>query len=323
MRENNSKLEDLTVYSRVINDKTIDSREIIVWFRDKESFDTKKYFWCNVHMAAKLGISREDSGLVLSKDYYDTFVLDEEGNEMIDKLHEASLLIKNDSTLSKTNYVVKLQNSITEEIYYIDFILEVFERYPDGSIKSWGGNGIDISSEYKKNKAIKYLASNDDVTGISNRRFMFENINKLWKQSIRAEKSVSFIMIDIDNFKEYNDFYGHVKGDHVLKQIGSVLKESAKRPLDIVGRYGGEEFLVVLPDTELNGAKKVAEVIRKKVIGLRIKHQKNPIEKYITVCLGVHSVIPDKDTRVEQAVSKADKAMYKAKQLGKNRVEIA
>ena len=110
---------EFSAYLSELNQRTINAREIIVWFRDEESFDTSKYFWCNKHMASKLGIERNEEGLVATKDYYDTFVLDEEGSRMISELKEASLLVREDKSVTQSQYVVKLQNGITKEIYYM------------------------------------------------------------------------------------------------------------------------------------------------------------------------------------------------------------
>ena len=310
-----------TSYISELNERTINSREIIVWFRNEEMFDTSKYFWCNNYMAGKLGIQRNDKGLIRTQDYYNTFVLDDEGNEMIETLKKASLQLKNNNE-TKTQYIVKLQNQETKEVFYIDFILEVFDRFPDGKIKIWGGNGIDISETFKRRKKIEYLASHDPVTNMLNRRYLYKNTNKLWSHCKRDRKFISFIMIDIDDFKMYNDNFGHIEGDRILKFVGKTIFESLSRPLDLVGRYGGEEFLVVLPDTSIEGAYIIAEKIRNNIYSLKIEKNRESTRKNLSISLGVSCVIPSDEITLEETIDCADKAMYKAKEIGKNRTVI-
>lgn len=318
--EENSKV--FASYISELNKRTINSREIIVWFRNEEMFDTSKYFWCNDYMAGKLGIQRNNRGLIRTQDYYNTFVLDDEGNEMLEILKEASLQLKKDNTKTKTQYIVKIQNQETKKIFYIDFILEVFSRFPDGRIKTWGGNGIDISETFKRRKKIEYLASHDLVTNMLNRRYLFKNIMNLWSHCNRDRKFISFIMIDVDDFKMYNDNFGHIEGDRILKSVGKAIFESISRPLDVVGRYGGEEFLVVLPDTIIEGAFSIAEKIRNNIYDLKIGQNQESTSKYLSVSLGVSCVIPSDNITLEESIDCADKAMYKAKNNGKNRTVI-
>lgn len=315
------KSKKFTDYLAELHERSINSRQIIVWFRDEEMFDSSSYFWCNQHMANKLGIDRNEQGLILTKDYYKTFVLDDEGKQMLEDLKLASKKIREDEEETCSRYIVKLKNQKTNEVYYIDFVLEVFERYPDGCIKTWGGNGIDISDAYKRNKDVEYLASHDSIMGIYNRRSLFDNIKKLWLQCMRDKTSLSFIMIDVDNFKLYNDDFGHVKGDQVLINIANQLSKSIRRPFDILGRYGGEEFLVVLPNTDIEGAYNVAEKMRKRVRRLRIEHSSECDKKYLTISLGISTVIPKTESSLEQAIEDADKALFESKRKGKNRTE--
>ena len=135
-------------YKSMIQNMSISSREIIVWFRNKEDFDTEKFFWCNDTMSNKLGLTRNEEGLIVTKEYYELFVLDKEGNALIEDLRIASQKIRNDATCDKVSYIVKLRNKISKKLVYLHYILEIFERYPDGTIKSWGGNGIDVTDTY-------------------------------------------------------------------------------------------------------------------------------------------------------------------------------
>lgn len=180
--------------------------------------------------------------------------------------------------------------------------------------------GRDISKRKKVEKLLKELTVTDTLTGLSNRRKFFEHLNILWRQNIRNKIMLSLLMIDIDNFKTYNDTYGHPAGDACLKKVADVLSASTSRPGDIVARYGGEEFIAVLPGTDLEGAQHIAEVMRKGVMDRHIEHKESQAAPYVTISIGVASTIPEKGLNYESLVSLADQALYKAKDEGKNRV---
>ena len=128
------------------------------------------------------------------------------------------------------------------------------------------------------------------------------------------------MMIDIDRFKEFNDNYGHVQGDICLVKIATTIKESLETPLDFVGRYGGEEFIVLLQETNIEGTLKVAEEIKGNIESLQINHSFSKVENCVTVSIGVVTLIPDKTDSLNDIVIKADKALYEAKDKGRNRV---
>ena len=191
----------------------------------------------------------------------------------------------------------------------------------NGKITGVISSGEDVTEIREKEDELIKMSYKDSLTGLYNRRYLFENIDKLWRQSIRKGKVISFIMIDIDDFKLYNDSYGHIEGDHVLMKVATEFESSMTRPFDIVGRYGGEEFMVVLPNTTLEGAYKVAEKIRNKVINLCIVHSEECNSEFLSISLGVTALIPDKDSKIEETINKADIALFKAKEKGKNRTE--
>lgn len=141
---------------------------------------------------------------------------------------------------------------------------------------------------------------------------------------MRDQTPLSLIMVDIDFFKVFNDTYGHQAGDDCLKRVAAALRDALKRPADIVARYGGEEFAAVLPDTDLDGAVVVAEAMRLDVEALGISHNKSAylskVSNYVTISLGVASIIPNEASSPERLVSMADNALYKAKEEGRNRV---
>ncbi len=171
----------------------------------------------------------------------------------------------------------------------------------------------------EKNKELHNLAITDGLTGLNNRRHMMETLAQEVARAVRYDKRFSILMVDIDQFKNYNDLHGHLAGDVVLKDLGAFLKESL-RTEDYAARYGGEEFLLLLPETGPEGAGQLAERLRKrleekKIGAINMLHG-------ITVCVGV-AAFPENGDDPDELINQADRAMYKAKLAGRNRVMIA
>lgn len=167
------------------------------------------------------------------------------------------------------------------------------------------------------NAILRKLSSIDGLTGVANRRRFDEILGVEFKRAKRYDKPLSIIMIDIDYFKEYNDMYGHQDGDECLKNIATALRETVKRPGDLVARYGGEEFVVVLPQTDESGAWIIANQTKLKIEDLKIPHEKSSISKYVTISLGLATITEDIDS-VSKLIKEADIALYEAKKLGRN-----
>lgn len=164
------------------------------------------------------------------------------------------------------------------------------------------------------------LSITDELTGLHNRRYFQQMFQIEWKRAVRFGRELSSVMIDIDHFKEYNDTYLHaVGGDMVLKRIGRLLKNNL-REVDTVARFGGEEFVLLLPDTDKHGALAVAEKVRKLVEDERFFTEKGEPMGSVTVSCGV-STYPDDVGEMEDLIDNADIALYKAKHNGRNRVE--
>ncbi len=178
------------------------------------------------------------------------------------------------------------------------------------------GRKLDVS--YSK---IKTQAVMDALTGIPNRRSFSESILYAFKRSKRENEPMSIIMCDIDNFKKYNDTYGHAAGDQCLKEVAQKLQVSLNRPSDFCARYGGEEFIVVLANTNLNGAMQVAERIRNGIEEMAITHIVSPPANVVTMSLGVASLEDSSLTSYEKLIQHADDALYHAKESGRNQVQ--
>lgn len=160
----------------------------------------------------------------------------------------------------------------------------------------------------------------DSLTGISNRRAFDEYLLREWKRSKRDERPLSLIMLDIDNFKLYNDEYGHAAGDECLKLVARCLTDCLLKPYDFVARYGGEEFACVLPETDISGALLVAERLQEAVNHKSIHHAASPIAPHITISIGVVSILPTEKHENMQFIDIADKMLYTAKKEGKNTI---
>lgn len=176
-----------------------------------------------------------------------------------------------------------------------------------------------------KNEQLKNLLKRsitDHLTGIANRYSVADVLEREWKNALRNTMPISIIMMDIDFFKPYNDTYGHPQGDECLKQVAHSVQQTLKRPKDLVARYGGEEFVVILPDTDRAGATVVAEQIQRDIWTLNIVHPASPIRDRITLSFGVATMIPKAKIQSKTLIAMADKALYLAKQHGRDRIEF-
>ena len=169
---------------------------------------------------------------------------------------------------------------------------------------------------------LKKVSILDGLTGIANRRFFEEFSDREWKRAQRDKQPFTVVMIDLDCFKAYNDTYGHQRGDESLKAVAKILKDSMKRPSDLAARYGGEEFIVILPDTSKKGGYELAEKLRKKVLDLKLEHKNNICGNEITVSVGVAMDIAEPGKKLYDLIDKADKALYEAKNSGRNQTLV-
>lgn len=162
----------------------------------------------------------------------------------------------------------------------------------------------------------------DGLTGIANRRHFDDIFDKEWRRALRSRDIIALVFLDIDFFKRYNDYYGHLAGDDCLRKVGSTLKNSLKRPGDLVARYGGEEFVIILPGTSQEDAALVGEKVRRNIESLKVAHNMSEVSEYVTVSVGVAAVRPAVNITPASLIASADGALYHAKRQGRNRVIV-
>lgn len=170
-------------------------------------------------------------------------------------------------------------------------------------------------------RSIDEISKFDFLTNVYNRRHFDKILTEEWNKNEQANNPLAIIMIDIDNFKEYNDKYGHVEGDKCLQNISRIIKNVINQSNNVVSRYGGEEFIALISNSDLEKAKCIAENIRKSIEGLGIPHEASEHE-IVTVSIGVATAIPNMQLKSEDLIVMADQALYRAKSSGKNRVAI-
>jgi len=221
-------------------------------------------------------------------------------------------------TLGANDYLVKLPDKI-ELIARIRYHSQAYinQLQKDEAYRALEESRAQLA---EANLTLQKLSSIDVLTGIANRRSFDDVLKKEWYRTMRADKPISLLMIDIDFFKLYNDHYGHQGGDDCLKKVVKGLQENLHRETDFLARYGGEEFSVILPETELNGAIKVAEEMRQAIKARRIEHAKSKIDKFVSISIGVATLTPHQGMDPESLITAADQALYQAKEEGRDRV---
>ena len=178
----------------------------------------------------------------------------------------------------------------------------------------------DMTEEKTAQIALEQLATHDGLTGLANRRCFDDTLRAEWTRAMRQHQPLSLLMIDVDNFKAYNDANGHLEGDACLQRIAGAVADEM-RSNDLVARYGGEEFAVILPNQSLKGAAIVAERIRCRVEQLHLPHGCDA-GKHVTVSIGAATAVAATDAEPSQLVATADAALYRAKHLGRNQISL-
>ncbi len=194
-----------------------------------------------------------------------------------------------------------------------------------GTLSQFFNNMVDNLIEQKN---LEYEAKTDFLTGLANRRHFDETIKYELHRNARIKNPLTLIMCDVDYFKQYNDLYNHVAGDLCLKHIAKAMESVCNRAGDLVARYGGEEFVVILPNADKETALKMAHMIRKEVSDLKIPHSHSTVSPYVTLSIGVATLIfdginlPATNLSTNNLIEAADQALYLAKHNGRNRVEV-
>lgn len=168
------------------------------------------------------------------------------------------------------------------------------------------------------NQKLQHLAAVDGLTQLFNRRAFDNFLVREWGRMLREQQPISLLLCDIDYFKFYNDTYGHIAGDKCIQLVAEALSHSSRRPSDIPARYGGDEFVAILSNTDAAGAVTVAQNLKERVESLEIAHQSSPINQYVTLSIGISTTIPGATLSVKDLMLSADKALYEAKENGRN-----
>jgi len=231
-------------------------------------------------------------------------------------------LKKNDSTRSIPVIIITGRSNPDEEVKglklgAVDYITKPFHEIV---VKARVETQVRILSQMRIIEKFGFI---DTLTNIANRRQFDQSLIKEWNRARRDKTPLSILMIDVDHFKMYNDTHGHQQGDIALQTVAGTITSSLGRPCDIAARWGGEEFAVLMPNTTLEGAVHVAEEIRKNIEGAHVPCDEINSYHNVTISTGVARMQPDKDISIPELILQADKALYNAKDAGRNRVNAA
>ncbi len=170
------------------------------------------------------------------------------------------------------------------------------------------------------NRELTRLATSDGLTGLANRRYFDEVLDREWRRAMREHQPFSLLLCDVDFFKAYNDTYGHLMGDHCLESVAKILAQSVHRSADLAARYGGEEFAIIMPNTPIAGSRQIANRIQQQLAYAAIPHVASSASSVVTLSIGLICVVPEQGCTPTAALTKVDQMLYRAKEAGRNQI---
>jgi diguanylate cyclase (GGDEF)-like protein/PAS domain S-box-containing protein len=253
--------------------------------------------------------------LLINKNFYEMFT-------DLEKARDFKYHLKEGDELNRFRCQLNKKNGST--LWTLSYAKTVRDK--KGKKAGFNGFAIDISETIRAenalkeaNEKLKLLSVQDGLTKIPNRRKFDDYLAIEWARHFRNKNEIAVIICDIDFFKCYNDSYGHQNGDDCLIEVAGAIENNVFRTADLAARYGGEEFSVVLPQTDAKGALKVAVNLNKCIENLKIPHKSSEINNFVTLSVGVSSVIPQNNLSFEDLLFRADEALYEAKNTGRNK----
>ncbi len=260
-----------------------------------------------------------EAGIALAREHQPHLILLDVEMPLMNGYEVCKLLKENTDTRDASIIIVTGQSSMESEIQAleagaVDFITKPLNQ---PVVRARVRTQLNVQLQAA---ALARLAKRDGLTGLYNRRYFDEMIELEFQRHQRQHLFLGLAFIDIDNFKTFNDGYGHLVGDACLTTVAQTIALATKRPGEIVARYGGEEFVTILSHTTLDDAKKYGTWLCEKIYDLKIPHQFSSCADVVTISVGVTALVPSKNSTVRQFIDAADQALYRAKAAGRNRV---
>lgn len=288
-------VEDTTIFVKILRDIVNDICEVI-WASDaKEALDVL------------------ETGTEIDLILMDVVLPDMNGYDLV-RLIKNNVMTRDIPIIFITGLNGEQDEEYGLKVGAIDYITKPFSK---SIVKARIKNHLELK---RYRDVLRDLSMLDGLTGINNRRRFNEYMIMEWKRGARNKTDLTVLLIDIDHFKLYNDRYGHLQGDECLKAIANKAKEMLGRPGDFIARWGGEEFVCILPETDLDGGIAVAERFRKGIYDMNIPNEELDAGGRVTVSIGIAHMVPEKSVKWEALISKADEKLYMAKEAGRNRV---
>jgi diguanylate cyclase (GGDEF)-like protein len=214
------------------------------------------------------------------------------------------------------------QNLVTTDRWTSTIIITGFVSFASVLMFNYYRNSFIGERELAKaNEEVYKLAITDQMTGLLNRNALYTKLDEFWYNAIEGQYQIAVAMIDIDFFKSYNDTFGHLEGDNVIKSVAGTIKGTFRRSYDIVARFGGEEFIVVYK-SEAKGASEIAEMLRNNIEALNVASARKDVSDHLTISIGVCALMPAADIKPDKILKLADDALYHSKESGRNRVTL-